>query len=84
METEPRDGLTVAEHLLPVWLREMRALDRELLLRLAGDKNADMRREVIEAAGDARKLGGNLFLRMAVQASEAGEDFGVSCALAAS
>jgi putative membrane-bound dehydrogenase-like protein len=63
-------------------VREMRALNRDLLLRLAGDKNVDLRREAIEAAADARLLGGNLFLRMVFQAKEAGSDFGVSCALA--
>ncbi len=73
----------VAKRLGALWaVRELRALDRELLLTLAGDKNADIRREVIEAAGDARMLGGNLFLRMGVQASDAGMDFGTACALA--
>lgn len=76
-------SLPLPKRLGALWaVREMRVLHRELLLRLAGDKSPDMRREAIEAAGDARMLGGNLFLRMAVQASEAGQDFGVSCALA--
>ena len=63
-------------------VREMRALNRDLLLRLAADKNPDLRREAVEAAADARLLGGNLFLRMVFHATEAGPDFGVSCALA--
>ena len=63
-------------------VREMRALNRDLLLRLAADENTDLRREAVEAAADARLLGGNLFLRMVFQATEAGPDFGTSCALA--
>lgn len=63
-------------------VREMRALNRDLLLKLASDKNPDLRREAVEAAADARLLGGNLFLRMIHHATEAGRDFGVDCALA--
>ncbi|WP_075090819.1 PVC-type heme-binding CxxCH protein [Haloferula sp. BvORR071] len=77
------DSQPLPKRLGALWaVREMRALNRELLLRLAADKNPNIRREVIEASGDARGIGGNLFLRTVVQAKEAGEDFGVSCALA--
>ncbi|WP_367873064.1 PVC-type heme-binding CxxCH protein [Luteolibacter sp. Populi] len=77
-ETQP-----VAKRLGALWaVREMRALNRDLLLKLSGDKNPDIRREVIEAAGDARGVGGSLFLKMVVQAKDAGPEFGVSCALA--
>jgi len=73
----------IPKRLGALWsVREMRALNRDLLLGLAGDRNPDIRREAIEAAGDARALGGELFLKMVKLVNEAGPDFGVTCALA--
>jgi putative membrane-bound dehydrogenase-like protein len=77
------DSQPVPRRLGALWaVREMRSLNRDLLLKLASDKNPHLRREVIEAAADARLLGGNLFLRMVYHSTEAGRDFGVDCALA--
>jgi putative membrane-bound dehydrogenase-like protein len=76
-------SLPAAKRLGALWaVRDLRALDADLLLRLAKDPNTDLRREAVEGASDARKSGENFFLRLTADTMISRPDFGVKCALA--
>jgi putative membrane-bound dehydrogenase-like protein len=76
-------SLPLATRLGALWaVRDLRALDADLLLKLAADPDADLRREAVEGAGDARKSGENFFLRLTAGTMISGTEFRVKCALA--